>query len=102
LASLPRQRGAKPVIDLGDEDPLYTRNVAKGPPDRRRVSLRWLCGSVLTGIFSAGLVGGALQAAVGLDHNPIVRPALARGSTLGGTEARVERATGSGRLRNRK
>jgi hypothetical protein len=89
LTAFQRHRGAKPVIDLGDEDPLYTRNVSNGPPDRRRVSLRWLCGSVLTGIFSAGLVGGALQAAVGLDHNPIVRPALARTSSNGGADAQV-------------
>ena len=68
LASLQRQRVQQPAVDLGDEDPLYTRNLANGPPDRRRVSLRWLAGSVLTGIFSVGLVGGALQAAIGLDE----------------------------------
>ena len=67
----------RPVIDLGDEDPLYTRNLSKGPPDRRRVSLRWLAGSVLTGLFSTALVGGALQAAIGLDDYLVVRPALA-------------------------
>ncbi len=88
MTALQRHRGGKPVIDLGDEDPLYTRNLSSGPPDRRRVSLRWLCGSVLTGILSAALVGGALQAAIGLGHNPIVRPALARSSGAG-TETQV-------------
>jgi murein DD-endopeptidase MepM/ murein hydrolase activator NlpD len=83
LPSLQRRRVLKPAVDLGDEDPLYTRNLSKGPPDRRRVSLRWLFGSVLTGIFSVGLVGGALQAAIGLDENLIVRPALARGADFG-------------------
>lgn len=71
------------MIDLGDEDPLYTRNLSKGPPDRRRVSLRWLAGSVLTGIFSLGLVGGALQAAVGIDEYLVVPPAQARGNAFG-------------------
>ena len=55
------------MIDLGDEDPLYTRNISNGPPDRRRVSLRWFAAAVLTGVFSVLLVGGALQAAIGLD-----------------------------------
>jgi murein DD-endopeptidase MepM/ murein hydrolase activator NlpD len=87
LASLQRHRGRRPAIDLGDEDPLYTRNIGKGPPDRRRVSLRWLAGSVLTGIFSFGLVGGALQAAIGLADNPIVRPALAHTGALGDSGA---------------
>lgn len=71
------QRPNTAVVDLGDEDPLYTRNISKGPPDRRRVSLRWLAGSVLTGIFSTLLLGGALQAAVGLDEDLVVRPVLA-------------------------
>jgi murein DD-endopeptidase MepM/ murein hydrolase activator NlpD len=83
LASLHRHRGQPPAVDLGDEDPLYTRQVSKGPPDRRRVSLRWLAGSVLTGIFSLVLVGGALHAAVGLDDALIVRPAFARGTPFG-------------------
>lgn len=84
MPSLTRQRPQQLAVDLGDDDPLYTRNVSNGPPDRRRVSLRWLSGSVLTGIFSAGLVGGALQAAIGLDEYAIVRPALA--STSGPTD----------------
>jgi murein DD-endopeptidase MepM/ murein hydrolase activator NlpD len=83
LAALHRHRFNRPAIDLGDEDPLYTRNLSKGPPDRRRVSLRWLFGSVLTGILSAALVGGALQAAIGLDEYVIVRPASANTTAFG-------------------
>ena len=77
MAVLQRHGLRRPEIDLGDEDPLYIRNLSKGPPDRRRVSLRWLAGSILTGLFSATLVGGALQAAIGLDDYLVVRPALA-------------------------
>src|SRR3712207_212488 len=87
LASLPRQRLNQPIVDLGDEDPLYTRNIANGPPDRRRVSLRWLAGSVLTGIFSFGLVGGALQAAIGLDEYLTIRAAVAHTTVLGDSGA---------------
>jgi murein DD-endopeptidase MepM/ murein hydrolase activator NlpD len=86
LAALHGQRLQRPLVDLGDEDPLYTRNIANGPPDRRRVSLRWLAGSVLTGFFSFALVGGALQAAIGVDEYAVVRPALAR-SYAGGAIA---------------
>ncbi|MGH6925779.1 MAG: M23 family metallopeptidase [Propylenella sp.] len=79
MAAQERQRLDRPLVDLGDEEPLFTRNITNGPPDRRRVSIRWLAGSVLTGIFSAALVGGALQAAIGVDEYLVVRPALARG-----------------------
>jgi murein DD-endopeptidase MepM/ murein hydrolase activator NlpD len=84
---LNKRRRMHPAVDLGDDDPIYTRSLANGPPDRRRISLRWLFGSVLTAIFSAGLVGGALQAAIGVDESFIVRPALAR--TPDGGAARV-------------
>ena len=82
MATLQTYRSRRPAIDLGDEDPLYTRNVENGPPDRRRVSLRWLVGSVLTALFSFGLVGGALQAAIGPHDSVIVRPAFARTDPL--------------------
>jgi murein DD-endopeptidase MepM/ murein hydrolase activator NlpD len=88
LGAFQRHRIHQPVIDLGDEDPLFTRNIANGAPDRRRISLRWLTGSVLTGLLSAGLVWGALQAAVGFDEHLIIRPALAR-STPAGDQAKV-------------
>ncbi len=77
MSELPVQRAPLPQIDLGEEDPLYIRNMRSGPPDRRRVSLRWLAGSVLTGICSAALVGGSLQAAIGPQSITIVHPATA-------------------------
>ena len=83
MAVQQEQRLRRPLVDLGDEDPLYTRNLSNGPPDRRRVSIRWLVGSVLTGLFSFGLIGGALQAAIGLDEYNVVRPALAHGLAHG-------------------
>src|SRR5205823_13374439 len=33
-------------------------------PDRRRVSIRWLAGTILTGLFGATLMGGAVYAAL--------------------------------------
>jgi murein DD-endopeptidase MepM/ murein hydrolase activator NlpD len=68
-------------IDLGNDEPLYIKSIRQGPPDRRRVSLRWLGGSVLTAVFSTLLVGGALEAAIGRGETGIVRPSLAVAST---------------------
>lgn len=49
----------RPSVELGSEPPL---GVAGGvdPLDRRGVSLRWLAGTVLTGMAGAGLLGGAI------------------------------------------
>ncbi|MDQ0325950.1 murein DD-endopeptidase MepM/ murein hydrolase activator NlpD [Rhodopseudomonas julia] len=79
-----------PSVDLGDDEPLYHLSL-KRRPDRRRLSLRWLGGSVVTAIFSVILVGGALQAAIGLKPEGIIRPALAAidpGRLIGGTVGR--------------
>jgi murein DD-endopeptidase MepM/ murein hydrolase activator NlpD len=50
-------------VDLGDDPPLVTSDNRKGPPDRRRVSLRWLAGTVLAALASTFLMGGALYVA---------------------------------------
>lgn len=47
---------------LGNDTPLISDN-GRRPPDRRRVSLRWLSGTVLTGFTSVLLMGGALYVA---------------------------------------
>lgn len=51
---------------LGDMPPLLESG--KRLPDKRRVSLRWLSGAVLTGVTSAFLMGGALFAALDGRH----------------------------------
>ncbi len=51
-------------IELGDEPPLRGYEGRSGMSDRRRVSLRWLAGTVLTGVTSLVLMGGALMAAL--------------------------------------
>ncbi len=89
MAAHKRDRSVRPDVELGDEDPLYSRELTAGPPDRRRVSLRWLGGAMLTGFFSIALIGGALQAAVGVDEHLIVRPASA--NTFGQTTSIAEK-----------
>lgn len=78
MSEPPVHRTPLPQVDLGEEDPLYFRNVRSGPPDRRRVSLRWLAGSVLTGLCSAALVGGSLEAAIGPESLVVMRPTIAQ------------------------
>lgn len=50
------------TVELGELPPLLTTG-ARGLPDRRSVSLRWLTGTVLATFASTFLMGGALYAA---------------------------------------
>ncbi|ODN68669.1 hypothetical protein [Methylobrevis pamukkalensis] len=58
------------AIDLGDEPPLRTRDARNAPPDRHRISIRWLTSTVLAALASTCLMSGALYAA--LDGRPSV------------------------------
>ncbi|MEO1066991.1 MAG: M23 family metallopeptidase [Pseudomonadota bacterium] len=53
---------------LGELPALSTERGKSGPPDSKDVSLRWLAGTVLTGVTSITLMGGALLAAVDGQH----------------------------------
>jgi murein DD-endopeptidase MepM/ murein hydrolase activator NlpD len=55
--------GRRPHLELGDEPALCAADGLRRL-DRRRVSGRWLVGTVLTGIASACLLGGALYASL--------------------------------------
>ncbi|SKA25728.1 M23 family metallopeptidase [Consotaella salsifontis] len=74
-----RRSLAKP--NIGDEPPLVADRRRK--PDRRRVSLRWLAGTLLTGVTSTALMGIALSGAlegrpdVAVPPSLMVRPAAA-------------------------
>jgi murein DD-endopeptidase MepM/ murein hydrolase activator NlpD len=48
------------AIDLGNEPPLSVDGDAGGIVDRRRVSVQWFSGTILTGICGAALMGGAV------------------------------------------
>ena len=80
-------------LDLGDEPPLMVHDERDQLPDRRRVSLRWLTGSVLTGLTSVTLMGGALFAA--LDGQYQVSAAPSRGDQPEATTSRVVGGNGS-------
>ena len=52
------------AIDLGNEPPLSVDGGLRTDFDRRRVSVRWLSGTILTGLCGAALMGGAVFAAL--------------------------------------
>jgi murein DD-endopeptidase MepM/ murein hydrolase activator NlpD len=54
------------VIDLGLEPAIEADGRRHSAFDRKRVSTRWLAGTILTGLSGAGLIGAAAYAA--LDH----------------------------------
>lgn len=56
------ERDAHQAREFGDQTPMISDN-GRRAPDKRRVSLRWFSGSILTGLTSVLLMGGALYAA---------------------------------------
>jgi murein DD-endopeptidase MepM/ murein hydrolase activator NlpD len=82
------------AVDLGNEPPLFADGRSYAVADRRRVSVRWFVGTVLTGLSGAALMGGAVYAALDREANFAAIPerveAALRG-TLGGERQAVAR-----------
>jgi murein DD-endopeptidase MepM/ murein hydrolase activator NlpD len=75
-----RTAGAAAVqtIDLGNEPPLGLDGNVEEPIDRRRVSIRWLVATVLVALSGAGLMGGAVYAALDGEYRFAVAPEIVR------------------------
>jgi murein DD-endopeptidase MepM/ murein hydrolase activator NlpD len=61
-----RATNRRPVtepVDLGHEPPLAVDG-GNGLVDRRRLSVQWFCGTILTGLCGAALMGGAVFASL--------------------------------------
>jgi len=52
------------IIDLGHEPPLSVDGSEASVIDRRRISVQWFSGTILTGLCGAALIGGAVFAAL--------------------------------------
>jgi murein DD-endopeptidase MepM/ murein hydrolase activator NlpD len=82
-------------IELGNEPPLSVDGENSGLVDRRRVSLQWFSGTILTGLCGATLMGGAVFAALDGETNFATVPerveAMLR-QTVGGIADRVANA----------
>ena len=51
-------------IDFGNQAPLTVSATAGTTPARRAISVRWLSGTILTGLTAFALMGGALTVAL--------------------------------------
>jgi murein DD-endopeptidase MepM/ murein hydrolase activator NlpD len=91
-----RLRVAPDPIDLGNEPPLCADGGAASAIDRRRVSVQWFSGTVLTGLCGAALMGGAVYASLDGQTNFAAVPerieAALRG-TIGAITERVASTT---------
>jgi murein DD-endopeptidase MepM/ murein hydrolase activator NlpD len=56
-------------LDLGHEPPLSVDGENTGLVDRRRVSVQWFSGTILTGLCGAALMGGAVFASLDGESN---------------------------------
>jgi murein DD-endopeptidase MepM/ murein hydrolase activator NlpD len=69
-----RSRG---TLDLGHEPPIEADGLDHTEDDRRRVSLRWLSGTVLTGLSGALLIGAAIHVALNRQMRIAEAPVMA-------------------------
>jgi murein DD-endopeptidase MepM/ murein hydrolase activator NlpD len=69
--SRPRQHRSRAdaAVDLGNEPPLSVDGGTGGVIDRRRVSVQWFSGTILTGVCGAALMGGAVFASLDGETN---------------------------------
>src|SRR5215471_4139289 len=66
----PQRAGFDPaIIDLGNEPPLSVDGETGVGVDRRRVSVQWFSGTILTGLCGAALMGGAVFASLDGETN---------------------------------
>jgi murein DD-endopeptidase MepM/ murein hydrolase activator NlpD len=78
-------------IDLGNEPPLSVDGESSGFVDRRRVSVQWLSGVILTGLCGAALMSGAVFAALDGETNFATVPERVEGALRGAVSGIVER-----------
>jgi murein DD-endopeptidase MepM/ murein hydrolase activator NlpD len=87
-----RTNGEADHIDLGHEPPLSVDGETRNMIDRRRVSVQWFSGTILTGLCGAALMGGAVFASLDGQSNFATVPervqVALRGSSDRATTAR--------------
>jgi murein DD-endopeptidase MepM/ murein hydrolase activator NlpD len=85
-----RHRAEPEPIDLGNEPPLSADGGPSTVIDRRRVSVRWYAGTILSGLCGAALMGGAVY--VALDGEAFFAATPERAEPLRGSLGQGERA----------
>ncbi|CAN5396667.1 M23 family metallopeptidase [soil metagenome] len=71
------------IIDLGHEPPLSVDGSEAAVIDRRRVSVQWFSGTILTGLCGAALIGGAVFASLDGEMTFAKLPERVEGSLRG-------------------
>ena len=72
------------IIDLGHEPPLSVDGSEAAVIDRRRVSVQWFSGTILTGLCGAALIGGAVFASLDGEMTFAKVPERVEGALRGG------------------
>ncbi|HTV26363.1 MAG TPA: M23 family metallopeptidase [Xanthobacteraceae bacterium] len=89
-----RRRLAAELIDLGNEPPLSVDGGSGGLVDRRRFSVRWLSGTILTGLCGAALMGGAVFASLDGETNFAAAPQRVETALRGALSSLGDHLTG--------
>ena len=82
------------MIDLGNEPPLSVDGGSGGLVDRRRFSVRWLSGTILTGLCGAALMGGAVFASLDGETNFAAAPQRVETALRGALSSLGDHLTG--------
>jgi murein DD-endopeptidase MepM/ murein hydrolase activator NlpD len=81
------------IIDLGHEPPLSVDGSEAAVIDRRRVSVQWFSGTILTGLCGAALIGGAVFASLDGEMTFAKVPERVEGALRGAFGANDRNAT---------
>jgi murein DD-endopeptidase MepM/ murein hydrolase activator NlpD len=81
------------MIDLGHEPPLSVDGSEAAVIDRRRVSVQWFSGTILTGLCGAALIGGAVFASLDGEMTFAKMPERVEGALRGAFGANDRAAT---------
>ena len=81
------------IIDLGHEPPLSVDGSEAAVIDRRRVSVQWFSGTILTGLCGAALIGGAVFASLDGEMTFAKVPERVEGALRGALGANDRTAT---------
>ena len=81
------------IIDLGHEPPLSVDGTEAAVIDRRRVSVQWFSGTILTGLCGAALIGGAVFASLDGEMTFAKVPERVEGALRGAFGANDKTAT---------
>jgi murein DD-endopeptidase MepM/ murein hydrolase activator NlpD len=88
-------------IDLGNEPPLSVDGESSGLVDRRRVSVQWFSGTILTGLCGAALMSGAVFAALDGETNFATVPERVEAALRGAVSGIAERISNVARKTDR-